>query len=96
VNRAAAQTRIMDRGYTPSQIYVAPVERVGAGLFAANVRFNGHPGDARRSGHYHVGPPNRCWRSSPSPGGARWLRPTKAAMRLGDTGPAPCSINGST
>lgn len=54
VNRAAAQTWLTGRGYTPSRIYVAPMERVGAGLFAANVRFDDHPEEARRSGHYHV------------------------------------------
>ncbi len=54
VNRAAAQIWIMDRGYTPSWIYVPPMERVGAGLFAANAHFDDHPEESRRGGHYHV------------------------------------------
>ena len=52
--RTGAQRWLGAQGFEPSHIHVAPLERVGARLFAANVYFDDHSFDERVSGRYQV------------------------------------------
>ena len=50
--RADAQRWLRERGYAPSEIRVAPVERLGARLFAANVHFDDHTAEELQAARY--------------------------------------------
>lgn len=52
--RPQAQRVLHEMGYAGSDIRIAPFERIGARLFAANVHFNDHSNDEMQSGRYHV------------------------------------------
>lgn len=52
--RADAQRWLGAQGYVPSRIRIAPVERIGARLFAANVFFNDHTVEEMQSGLYQA------------------------------------------
>jgi hypothetical protein len=53
-NRAQAQQVLRERGFLPSEIRIAPFERIGARLFAANVYFNDHSNDEMQAGLYQA------------------------------------------
>lgn len=53
-NRADAQRVLRDHGYRPYDIRIAPFERIGARLFAANVHFNDHSHEEMQSGLYQA------------------------------------------
>lgn len=52
--RADAQQLLRQRAYEPSKIRIAPFERIGARLFAANVHFNDHSHDEMQAGRYQT------------------------------------------
>jgi hypothetical protein len=52
--RAQAQRVLRERGYVADGIRIAPLERIGARLFAANVHFNDHSNEEMQDGHYQV------------------------------------------
>lgn len=52
--RADAQRWLLANGYTPSIIRIAPVERIGARLFATNIYFNDHSPEEMQSGLYQA------------------------------------------
>lgn len=52
--RTDAQRWLRDDGYVPSQIRIAPFERIGARLFAANIYFNDHTHEETLSGLYQA------------------------------------------
>ena len=52
LGRKAVQRKLRDDGYRPDRIDVGPFERIGAGLFKANVAFFDHPVAERLSGRY--------------------------------------------
>ena len=53
-NRAQAQLWLRARDYAPSEIRIAPFERIGARLFAANVYFDDHSNEEMQSGRYQA------------------------------------------
>lgn len=53
-NRRDAQRSLRARGYEPSAIRIAPMERIGARLFAANVHFDDHSYEEMQAGRYLV------------------------------------------
>jgi hypothetical protein len=53
-NRADAQRWLRARSFEPSEIRIAPFERIGARLFAANVHFNDHTNDEMQAGRYQA------------------------------------------
>ncbi len=53
-NRAQAQRWLRAQDYTPTEIRIAPFERIGARLFAANVYFGDHSNDEMQAGRYHT------------------------------------------
>jgi hypothetical protein len=53
-SRADAQRWLRTRDFTPSEIRIAPFERIGARLFAANVYFNDHTNDEMQAGRYQA------------------------------------------
>lgn len=53
-NRADAQRILRAREFAPSEIRIAPFERIGARLFAANVHFNDHSHDEMQAGRYQA------------------------------------------
>ncbi len=52
--RMDAQRLLRERGFEPSEIRIAPFERIGARLFAANVYFNDHSNDEMQAGRYQA------------------------------------------
>jgi hypothetical protein len=52
--RAQAQRWLRVSGYAPSEIRIAPMERVGARLFATNVYFDDHTPEEMQSGRYQA------------------------------------------
>jgi hypothetical protein len=52
--RGQAQRVLRERGYVPGDIRIAPLERIGARLFAANVHFNDHSREEMQAGRYQV------------------------------------------
>jgi len=52
--RAQAHRVLRERGYVPDGIRIAPLERIGARLFAANVHFNDHSNEEMQAGLYQV------------------------------------------
>lgn len=54
VNRADAQRWLRDSGYTASQVRISAMQRLGAGLFSANVRFDDHDARESASGRYQI------------------------------------------
>lgn len=52
--RGDAQRWLRANGYAPSHIRIAPVERIGARLFAANIYFNDHSPEEMQSGLYQA------------------------------------------
>jgi hypothetical protein len=52
--RASVQQWLKNSGYTASQIRIGPLKRIGARLFAVNVRFDDHQAEAMQDGHYPV------------------------------------------
>jgi hypothetical protein len=54
LGRRSIQASLRQNGYGPDRIEVGPFERVGAGLFKANVAFLDHPLGERLSGRYSV------------------------------------------
>ncbi len=53
-NRADAQRWLRVREFAPSEIRIAPFERIGARLFAANVHFNDHSHEEMQAGRYQA------------------------------------------
>lgn len=53
-DRVAAQHWLRDAGYAPSEVRISPLQRAGARMFSANVRFDDHPSEARVTGRYAV------------------------------------------
>lgn len=53
-DRTTAQQWLRGKHYAPSSIRVSPMQRLGARLFRANIRFDDHPPDAHRAGRYDV------------------------------------------
>ncbi|MEQ1775496.1 MAG: DUF2145 domain-containing protein [Burkholderiales bacterium] len=53
-DRAQAQRWLRTNDYTPSEIRIAPFERIGARLFAANVYFGDHSHDEMQAGRYQT------------------------------------------
>jgi hypothetical protein len=53
-NRAQAQRWLRAREYAPSEIRIAPFERIGARLFAANVYFGDHSNEEMQTGRYQT------------------------------------------
>jgi hypothetical protein len=53
-SRAQAQQWLHQQGYTPSEVQVSALQRLGARLFSANVQFDDHPFADRIAGRYHV------------------------------------------
>jgi hypothetical protein len=53
-NRAQSQRWLRARDYAPSEIRIAPFERIGARLFAANVYFGDHSAEEMQAGRYHT------------------------------------------
>jgi hypothetical protein len=53
-SRAQAQRVLHERGYVPDGIRIAPLERIGARLFAANLHFNDHSNEEMQAGRYQV------------------------------------------
>ena len=53
-DRADAQRLLRERAYEPGEIRIAPFERIGARLFAANVHFNDHSNDEMQAGRYQA------------------------------------------
>jgi hypothetical protein len=53
-NREEAQRWLHRVGYVPSEVFIGPVQRAGARMFAVNVRFDDHSSDERASGRYRV------------------------------------------
>lgn len=54
VGRIDAQRWLRGQGYAPSEIRVAPFERIGARLFAANVYFDDHTPEEMQVGRYQA------------------------------------------
>jgi len=52
--RMEAQHWLRASGYAPSEIRVAPIERIGARLFASNVYFDDHTSEEMRAGRYQA------------------------------------------
>lgn len=52
--RVQAQRVLRERGYVPGDIRIAPLERIGARLFAVNVHFNDHSSEEMQAGRYQV------------------------------------------
>ena len=52
--RTQAQRWLRARDYAPSEIRIAPFERIGARLFAANVYFDDHSNDEMQAGRYQA------------------------------------------
>ena len=50
--RGAAQRWLREQGYAPSEIRVAPFERIGARLFATNVSFDDHTAAEMQAARY--------------------------------------------
>ena len=53
-NRAQAQQALRERGYVPSEIRIAPFERIGARLFAANLYFSDHSNEEMQASRYQA------------------------------------------
>lgn len=53
-NRSGAQHWLRESGYTPSQIKISPIKRLGARLFRANVRFDDHDARENGNGRYQI------------------------------------------
>ena len=53
-NRTDAQRFLLDRAFMPAEIRIAPFERIGARVFAANVHFNDHTHDEMQQGRYQA------------------------------------------
>lgn len=53
-NRGEAQRWLRRRDYVPSDIRIAPFERIGARFFATNVYFNDHSNEEMQSGRYQT------------------------------------------
>ena len=52
--RAQVQQWLHQQGYTPSEVQVSALQRLGARLFSANVQFDDHPFSDRITGHYQI------------------------------------------
>jgi hypothetical protein len=52
--RAQVQRWLHDSGYAPSEIRIAPFERLGARVFAANVAFDDHTYEEMQAARYQV------------------------------------------
>lgn len=52
--RVSAQRWLADSGYTAAEIRISPAQRIGARLFAANVRFDDRSDDELLNGTYRV------------------------------------------
>jgi len=53
-DRKSAQRFLQQRGYTPGEIEIDPLSRIGASVFRANVSFTEHPLKQRLKGRYQV------------------------------------------
>jgi hypothetical protein len=53
-NRGEAQHWLARAGYVPSEVFIGPLQRAGARMFAVNVRFDDHGSDEWASGRYRV------------------------------------------
>lgn len=53
-NRSNAQRWLRASDFVPSEIRIAPFERIGARLFSANVYFDDHTNEEMQSGHYQT------------------------------------------
>jgi hypothetical protein len=53
-NRQQAQRWLRDSGYVPSEVRIAPFERLGARVFAANVYFDDHTPAEMQTARYQV------------------------------------------
>lgn len=53
-NRGEAQRWLRAREFAPSEIRIAPFERIGARLFAANVYFDDHSHEEMQAGRYQA------------------------------------------
>ena len=54
IRASAAQQALRERGYVPSEIRIAPFERIGARLFAANVYFSDHSNEEMQASRYQA------------------------------------------
>jgi hypothetical protein len=54
ISRSDAQRWLHDSGYTPSQVRISPMKRLGAALFKTNVRFDDHNEQEQASGRYQI------------------------------------------
>ncbi len=53
-NRFTAQQALSANGYRGDIIYISSLDRLGASLFRANVRFDDHPRSSRNQGRFEV------------------------------------------
>jgi len=54
MSRTDAQRWLRDSGYVPSRVRISPMQRLGATLFRANVRFDDHIPEELASGRYQI------------------------------------------
>jgi len=54
VSHADAHRWLREAGYTPSQVKISPLQRLGARLFSANVRFDDHDVRETENGRYQI------------------------------------------
>ena len=53
-SRSDAQRWLRESGYTPAEVRISPMQRVGAALFRTNVRFDDHNEREHASGRYRI------------------------------------------